>query len=138
MIYATLAGLVLLYTGQQLPEALSNTVGLLGGILIPLMVIALGHALGTFGVARPGIATILSAMRLSLGLASGLLLAELFSLEGVQRGVVIIETAMPVAVFNYLLASRYNRHPEIVAGSIVVSTVISLLTLPLLLSFALA
>ena len=47
MIYATLAGLVLLYTGQQLPEALSNTVGLLGGILIPLMVIAPGHALGT-------------------------------------------------------------------------------------------
>jgi predicted permease len=75
-------------------------------------------------------------MRLSLGVLSGVLLAELFSLEGVQRGIVIIETAMPVAVFNYLLASRYDRHPDVVAGSIVISTVVSLLTLPWLISFA--
>ena len=136
IVYATLAGLVLVYTDQQLPAALSNTVGLLGGLLIPLMVMALGHALGTFGVARPGIATVLSIMRLSLGLLSGLLLAELFSLEGTQRGIVIIETAMPVAVFNYLLASRYDRHPDVVAGSIVISTIFSLLTLPVLISFA--
>jgi len=105
-------------------------------LLIPLMVMALGHALGTFGVARPGIATVLSIMRLSLGLLSGVLLAELFSLEGTQRGIVIIETAMPVAVFNYLLASRYDRHPDVVAGSIVISTIFSLLTLPVLISFA--
>jgi predicted permease len=137
MIYATLVGLVLVYTDQQLPESLSNTVGLLGGILIPLMVMALGHALGTFGIARPGIATVLSIMRLSLGLLAGVLLAEVFSLEGTQRGIVIIETAMPVAVFNYLLASRYDRHPDVVAGSIVISTLVSLLTLPVLLSFAL-
>ena len=50
---------------------------------------------------------------------------------------VLIESAMPVAVFCYLLAARYDRHPEDVAGAIVISTVVSFLTLPALLLLAL-
>jgi hypothetical protein len=44
---------------------------------------------------------------------------------------------MPVAVFNYLLAARYDRHPEEIAGAIVISTLVSFATLPLLLLLAL-
>jgi len=44
---------------------------------------------------------------------------------------------MPVAVFNYLLAARYDRHPDDVAGAIVVSNLISFVSLPFLLNFAL-
>ena len=44
---------------------------------------------------------------------------------------------MPTAVFNFLLAARYDRHPKDVAGAILVSTVLSFLTLPALLLFAL-
>jgi hypothetical protein len=61
----------------------------------------------------------------------------LFGLEGTKRGVVLIESAMPVAVFNYLLAARYDRHPDEIAGAIVISTLASFATLPLLLLVAL-
>ena len=44
---------------------------------------------------------------------------------------------MPVAVFNYLLAARYDRHPDDVAGAILLSTLLSFATLPLLLLVAL-
>ena len=44
---------------------------------------------------------------------------------------------MPVAVFNFLFAERYGNHPEEVAGLIVISTVMSFATLPLLLWFVL-
>ena len=54
-----------------------------------------------------------------------------------MRGVLIIESAMPLAVFNFLLAARYDRHPEDIAGAILVSTVLSFLTMPALLLFVL-
>ena len=46
----------------------------------------------------------------------------------------VIESAMPVAVYNYMFAARYNNRPEDVAGLVVVSTVLSLGALPLFLS----
>jgi len=42
---------------------------------------------------------------------------------------------MPVAVFNYLWAVRYNTAPEVVAGLVLASTALSFDTLPLLLLF---
>ena len=63
----------------------------------------------------------------------GVSLANYHGLEGVERGVLIIESAMPVAVFNYLFAQRFNRSPEEVAGMVVISTTISFASLPLLL-----
>lgn len=137
IIYAAVAGLLLLGTGTPLPAWLANTVGLLAGLAIPLMLLALGHALGTLSVANLPVALGLAALRLLLGLSAGLLVTEFLHLEGVLRGVVIIQTAMPVAVFNYLLAARYDRHPGEVAGAIVVSTVLAFLTLPVLLLWAL-
>jgi len=44
---------------------------------------------------------------------------------------------MPVAVFNYLLAIRYRRSPEEVAGAVLVSTILSFLSLPALLWYVL-
>ncbi|MBJ19899.1 MAG: hypothetical protein GY910_05655 [bacterium] len=41
------------------------------------------------------------------------------------------------AVFNYMLAERYDRSPERIAGIVVVSTVLSASALPLLLPFLL-
>jgi predicted permease len=44
---------------------------------------------------------------------------------------------MPAAVFSYLFAARYERDADDIAGIVLVSTVISALTLPLLVSYAL-
>ena len=44
---------------------------------------------------------------------------------------------MPLAVFNFLLAARYDRHPDDIAGAILVSTVLSFLTMPALILFVL-
>jgi hypothetical protein len=68
-----------------------------------------------------------------MGLAVGLGVSMLLGLEGTARGVVILDSAMPVAVFNYLFAQRYNNSPGDVAGMVVVSTALSFLTLPALL-----
>lgn len=137
VIYAAAIGFLLLTTGSALPLWLDNTVELLAGVAIPLMTIALGHALGSFTVRRFGISLGMSVMRLAIGFSAGLVLVEILNFEGTMRGVMIIQAAMPVAVFNYLLAARYQRHPDDVAGAIVVSTLISFVSLPFLLRLAL-
>ena len=75
----------------------------------------------------------MSALRLGLGFSIGWFVAAAMGLEGTLRGVVMLESAMPVAVFNDLWAVRYDTAPEEVAGVVLGSTVLSFVTLPLLL-----
>ncbi len=76
-----------------------------------------------------------SLVRLLPGPAIALAVAWALDLGGPARAVLILQSAMPVAVFNYLFAQLYRREPEAVAGMIVLSTLLSFLTLPLLLAW---
>lgn len=136
VVYSALISLLLIATGWQLPLWLNNTVGLLGGMSIPLMLIALGVSLSSLAVSHVKQSVLGALFRLGIGIGVGLLLVWLFDLEGVMRGVVLIQCAMPSAVFNYLLAHRYQQNPEAVAGVVVCSTLISFLSLPFLIALA--
>ncbi|NQV82210.1 MAG: AEC family transporter [Rhodospirillales bacterium] len=135
VIYAILGALVFLYTGTAPPEWVSSTTRLLGGLTIPLMLITLGVSLAGLGISSLPRSFGLSVLRLLSGFAIGWATAEVFGMEGAVRGVLILQCAMPVAVFNYLFALKYNNQPEEVAGTVVLSTALSFLTLPLLLWF---
>ena len=137
VIYATVLGLGLVATGTELPGWMDNTLKLLGGIAIPMMLLALGVSLSGLRLASLGQAGIVAAIRLVVGLAVGLGVARLLGLSDTATGVLIIQSAMPVAVFNYLFASIYEQRPEAVAGSVLLSTAVSFLTLPFLLLLAL-
>ena len=137
VFYAAVLSIALVITGWQIPAALFNTIDLLGGIAIPLMLFSLGVSLHKLKPASFTRSTMLAVLRLGGGFAVGLLLCWLFDLQGVIAGVVIIQSAMPSAVFNYLLAVSYQREPQEVAGIVVISTLLSFLTLPFLLWFVL-
>lgn len=136
VLWAVAVALGLRATGAELPAFLGNTVELLGGMTIPLMLLALGVSLVRLRPAGLGRAAALSGLRLALGWGGGLLVVTLLGLEGVVRGIVLIEMAMPVAVFNYLFAQRYDNRPEEVAGMVLVSTLVTVLLLPVLLWWA--
>ncbi len=101
------------------------------------MLITLGISLARLKVASMPRSLGLSVLRLVMGFAVGIALATALDLEGAERGVLIIQMSMPVAVFNYLFAQRYNTAPEEVAGMVVISTALSFASLPLLLWFVL-
>ena len=67
----------------------------------------------------------------------GLAVAHLYRLDGTARAVLILQSAMPVAVFNYLFAARWNNQPDEVAGAVVASTLASIVTVPVLLGWLL-
>lgn len=135
ILYAALAALVVMVMGWTVPAPIVNTTRILSGLTVPLMLITLGVSLAGLGVKKLPQAVLLSLMRLGVGFLVGWGTAELFGFEGVARGVLILQCAMPVAVFNFLFAERYNNQPEEVAGMVVISTVLSFATLPFLLAF---
>ena len=77
----------------------------------------------------------LGVVRLLLGVSAGFATVCVLELEGTLRNVILLQSAMPAAVFNYLLAMQYQREPAIVAGLVVSSTLISFITIPLLLLY---
>jgi malate permease and related proteins len=133
LLYATALGVLLSITHVTLPLWLSNTITLVGGMTIPLMLLMLGAALARLGVASIRQALLLSAVRIGIGGAIGVVVAALLRLDGVAASVLIMQCAMPVAVYNYLFAQKWNNQPEEVAGLVVTSTIASVFSVPVLL-----
>ena len=138
IVWSTAIGAVILLADWELPAWVANTTDIMAGLTIPLMLLTLGVSLANLKVHAAAKSAILAAARLGIGFGVGLLAAHVFGLSGVARGVVVLQATMPVAVFNYLLAERYGREPDAVAGAVVGSTIASFVTLPLLLWYLLA
>ena len=132
------AALIFMVTETPPPRWIANTAEIIGGMSIPLMLVALGVSLSRLEVSDFKQSFWLALARLAMGFGLGILLANIFDLEGVARGVLILQCAMPTAVMNYLLAARFDRQASGVAGIVVVSTFMSLAMLPFLMLFVLS
>lgn len=137
LIYFVVAALLFMVTETEPPQWIYATTKLIGDLTIPLMLIALGVSVASLKIKSIWRSLGLSLLRLGTGFAVGVVTAMAFGLEGPARGVLILVSAMPVAVFAYLFAARYDTQPGEVAGTVVVSTAISFVTLPALLWFVL-
>ncbi len=137
LLYAVPLALAFLLTGTRPPAWINATAALLGGLTIPMMLITLGVSLAELAVGSARRSLMLAALRLVMGFAFGVAVAAVLGLDGVARSVLIVQAAMPVAVFNYLFALRYKTEPAEVAGVVVLSTALSFVTLPALLWYVL-
>jgi malate permease and related proteins len=137
LIYAVAIALVFMITDTPPPVWLANSTALMGGLAIPLMLISLGVAISNMRAEGAGPIIVVCVVKLIAGFAVGYGIATLLGLEGAARGALIIESAMPVAVHNYMFAQKFNRNTADTASMILVSTVISLACLPLLMLIAL-
>ena len=137
IIPATIIATVVLIAELSVPQWILSTTSLIGDLTIPLMLITLGVSLASLKVVNISRNVWLAIFRLGVGFAVGVGIAWLFGLEGPARGVVILQCALPVAVFSYLFAQLYERQPDEVASLVVISTTLSIATLPFLMWFVL-
>ena len=125
LAYVILVSVLFMAAGLKPPVWLSNAVEIVAGMAIPLMLISLGVAISKLRVSGYRRALALSALELALGLCVGLALADLFGMTGTARGVLVLQCSMPVAIHNYIFAQRYGRSPEVVAGMVLMSTLLA-------------
>lgn len=135
MVIGTLLGVLFLVQGWRLPRWAENTVDLAAQLGIPLMLITLGVAISRLRPGAVGRAAWLSALKLAVCIAVGWAVGRALDLPDVAQGVLMLQIAAPVAVTNYLLAEKYGAQAVEVAGLVMVSTTIAIVSIPVLLAF---
>ena len=138
IIWAVIFVLTVILGDFQMPKWFNSTTSILAGLTIPAMLIMLGTSLANLNIASLKETLTMSFLRILLGLGLGLLVIEMSSLSGIMAGIVLLQSAMPSAVFNYVFADRFNRESDKVAAVILQSTLISALSLPLLVAWVIS
>lgn len=131
LIYATLAGLAFNLWQIKLPEILLQPLTMLGQATIPIMLISLGYRLHEVESLEWGHALGGALVRVVGGFAVAILVVHLLGAQGVNRQVLLLYGALPAAVINFILTEKYRQDPVLAASIVVISTGLSLVTIPL-------
>ena len=137
--YAIIISVILLYFNIKLPIFVENTTSLLTYATIFLILMSLGIALTRLKVFSFDKAFVCSFGRVIFGPIIGFGVIKIFNLDGFAAGVLLIQCSMPSAVLNYLIATMYSSKKIVdsIASTIVVSTFMSFITIPIVIFFAL-
>ena len=137
--YTIIISVLLLYYDIELPVFVENTTFLLMYATIFLILMSLGIALTRLKVFSFNKALISSVARVFIGPLIGVSIIKFFHLTGVAAGVLLIQCSMPSAILNYLVGSIYSPKKIVdnIASMIVVSTVLSFITVPIVVFLAL-
>ena len=135
VVAATFLGALFLWQGWQTPIFLTNALELIGQMAIPIMLITLGVAIARLETNDMGRAVWLSAIKVVVSAGAAWTAARWFGLAPIPSAVLIVQLATPVAVTSYLLAKKYGHEAQPVAGLVVASTLLCVISLPLILAF---
>jgi len=135
-LIALIPALVFNITDLEVPIFLSRLSGLLGQAMIPVMLITLGVQMGEIPKIKINFNVFAaSTVRLIGGPVLALLIVPYFGLEGLERSTGILQAAMPAAVLASIIALEYKLLPEFVTTTVLFSTLYSVLTLTVILTF---
>ena len=137
--YSIIFSAIVLFNEIKLPTFVINTTEWLMYATIFLILMSLGIALTRLKIFSLNKAIISSISRMIIGPIIGFLLIYFFNLSGFSAGVLLIQCSIPSAVLNYLVASIYSpkKIVDSVASTIVVSTLMSFITVPIIVFIAL-
>ncbi len=131
VLFATLLGLGLNFTGVHIWAPLMTATRLLGDISVPLMMFALGVRLANMTLAESRLGLLIAVLRPITGVALAYLVGRGLDLTDIQSAQLILFGALPPAVLNYIFAEHYRQEPEKVASIVMIGNVVALISIPL-------
>ncbi|WP_170480109.1 AEC family transporter [Ruegeria arenilitoris] len=136
MILSISAGLIWSALEIPVPSPLSDFLVILGGAATPGALFAIGASLANKSAERVQIAAWLSFCKLVLHpLFVAIMLIWLIPVAAFPAAVVIAAAALPVAGNVYMLAAHYKVAPQRASAAILLSTLFSILTVPLVIAW---
>ena len=130
MIIATILGIVVSVAGIVLPEFLRLPIHMLGQISIPLLLFSLGVRMLSIDLKDWRIGAMGALICPLSGLMIGLLFVQLVPLSSEHRAMLLLFSALPPAVLNFLVAERFNQEPQRVASIVLIANFASILVIP--------
>jgi len=135
MIYAAVAGIVLNQVEVTIPTPFFQISKGLEVVALPAMVGLVGYQLNLVQKRYLRLVNIGVILRLGGGFLVALILIRLLHFTGPAASVVLLCSAMPSAVLTYIFAKKYDADADFAAGTILVGTLVSIVTIPLIISF---
>lgn len=137
IVGSILAGTAWGYTGLALPAIADRTLELIAVAAAPLSLIVLGMGLAEFRIRdgwRPSLAV--AAMKLAVLPLVVLGLARALSLPPLETQAIVMMAASPIGANVYLMAKEFSTQEGTIAASLVISTALAAVTVPLLIALA--
>lgn len=136
LFYAVVLAALWRWLHLPIPGFIFKTIDMVGEAAIPGLLILLGMQLARTrlkGDMKPILSS--SFLRLIISPIVAFFLCFLLNIKGLPRNVLILQTSTPSAIIPLLYAVKYDTYPEMVAGNILMSTLLSAATLTGLLYF---
>lgn len=142
---AVTVALILNYTGlfRFIPEIANTTMDMLGRCSVPMAIFMIGATMSRFftdGILHDAFRVSLLSILVRLILAGGLIIAAAKFLPAppdLQR-LLVIQGAMPAAVFPIILARLFGGKPEVAIQVVIATSLASIVTAPLVIAWGLA
>ncbi|MBQ8016825.1 MAG: AEC family transporter [Methanobrevibacter sp.] len=132
-LWAVVLGLGFNFFNIPIGPVIDNTVNYLGQGAIPLIMIALGLSIDFSALSRSkSMIAFTSVMKLAFFPIVAFIIVSQVGLVDLQHTVSVVEAAMPSGMMSLLLAITYKLDYELTSDCILINTVISLITLPII------
>lgn len=132
VLYALVAALLFKGTNTEVPSVIEDVCKMLGGITIPLMLLAFGTSLVGIKIGENIKAIRMGLARVIIGFAVVYMAYIFGNFEHIIIATLLIQYSMPVATTSYLFAFRFNGPDKEVAVMTASSTVAILFLLPVI------
>lgn len=134
-------GIVLIFIGIliylfdiQLPSVLMDTINSVGSLTAPLSMMMIGSSLAVYPIKDSFTdwrSYVFAFVRLIIVPFMTMIVCRLLHINPYYANITIITNAMPVGSMVLMLATQYNANIKIVTRNIVVSTLLSVITIPI-------
>ena len=134
-------GIILIFVGIfiylfdiQLPSVLMDTINSVGSLTAPLSMMMIGSSLAVYPIKDSFTdwrSYLFACVRLMIVPFVTMIMCRLLHIDAYYANITIITNAMPVGSMVLMLATQYNANVKIVTRNIVVSTLLSVITIPI-------
>ena len=134
-------GIILIFVGIfiylfdiQLPNVLMDTINSVGSLTAPLSMMMIGSSLAVYPIKDSFTdwrSYVFAFVRLMIVPFVTMIMCRLLHIDAYYANITIITNAMPVGSMVLMLATQYNANVKIVTRNIVVSTLLSVITIPI-------
>ena len=137
VLLSLIFSLIVLFYKIEMPNFFNSITNILSGFVIPLVLLSLGISLSKINIKKLRIGLMLGFFKLISGPFIGLLVVYLLRLDGNVAKVIILQASMPAAILTYLIAAQNNSYEQEIGTAVFVSTIGSIVSIPIILFFLL-
>ncbi len=141
-VLTILTSLLLNFTGLHVhvPQIAHNTFTMLGACAVPLAVLLIGASIADLwgqGAMQWKVAIVSPILRLGIIPVAFLLAAYHLPISLELKRVIVVQAAMPSAVFNIMIARLYGGHASTAVQVVIATTIVSCISTPLVIAWGL-